>query len=53
MNILAGSLDHLKESSLGVLTISMPNDPVKLDQALKHFKLHEISAEILGYLPHV
>lgn len=50
VNILAGSLDHLKESSLGVLTISIPNELSKVEKALEHFKNHQVSAEILGYL---
>lgn len=51
VSILAGSLDHLKETSLGVLTISMPNDNAKVMQALEHFKVHRVAAEVLGYLP--
>lgn len=50
VNILAGSLDHLKEASLGVLTISIPNEPVKVAKALEHFNTHQVAAEVLGYL---
>lgn len=51
VSILAGSLDHLKEASLGVLTISMPNNTIKVAQALEHFKVNRVAAEVLGYLP--
>ncbi|WP_084756058.1 methionine ABC transporter ATP-binding protein [Candidatus Paracaedibacter symbiosus] len=51
VTILAGSLDHLKETSLGVLTISIPNELAKVAQTLDHFKVHQVAAEILGYLP--
>lgn len=51
VNILSGSLDHLKEASLGVLTISIPNDPLKVAKALEHFNAHFVAAEVLGYLP--
>lgn len=51
VGILAGSLDHLKETSLGVLTISMSNDKEKVTQALAHFRVHRVAAEVLGYLP--
>lgn len=51
IGILAGSLDHLKEASLGVLTISMPYEEEKVMQALEHFRINRVAAEVLGYLP--
>lgn len=51
VNILAGSLDHLRQMSFGALTISMPNEPDKITIALTHFKQCQVASEILGYLP--
>jgi D-methionine transport system ATP-binding protein len=51
INILAGSMDHLRTMVLGILLISAPSDKVTHDIMMAHFSQNGISAEVLGYLP--
>lgn len=52
VNILAGSLDHLRESVFGALMITIPNQNNQVQLSLEHFQENHISAEVLGYIPH-
>lgn len=52
INILAGSLDHLRESVFGALLITIPEDPSHVAEAIHHFKNNGIAADIMGYIPH-
>lgn len=51
VNILSGSLDHLRETSLGVLTVSIPNESETINTTLAYLKKCQVASEILGYLP--
>ncbi|WP_269516758.1 methionine ABC transporter ATP-binding protein [Candidatus Odyssella acanthamoebae] len=51
INILAGSMDHLRATVFGTLLISAPYDKVTHDMMMAHFSKNGISAEVLGYLP--
>ncbi|MBW8310208.1 MAG: methionine ABC transporter ATP-binding protein [Candidatus Paracaedibacteraceae bacterium] len=51
INILAGSMDHLRATVFGTLLISAPYNKVTHDIMMAHFSVNGISAEILGYLP--
>lgn len=56
INIVAGNLGHVKETTFGSLIITLPargfpqDDPM-LSQILDYFQNHHISAEILGFIP--
>jgi D-methionine transport system ATP-binding protein len=50
LSILAGNMDHLRQSVFGTLLLSAPySDPV-LEKMMAHFSKHGVAAEILGYL---
>lgn len=51
VNILAGSLDHLRETVFGALLISIPNQGNQVTTALDHFQIYGVAAEVMGYLP--
>lgn len=51
VNILAGSLDHLRETVFGALLISIPNQGNQVATALNHFETYGVAAEVMGYLP--
>ena len=51
LSILAGNMDHLRQSVFGTLVISAPYDQAALDQMMAHFNKYGVSAEVLGYVP--
>lgn len=51
VNIMAGSLDHLRETVFGALLISIPNHENQVATALDHFDKYGVAAEVMGYLP--
>ncbi len=51
INILAGSMDHLRATVFGTLLISAPYNTITHDTMMSHFSINGISAEVLGYLP--
>lgn len=56
INIIAGSLGHVREVTFGSMIVTMPThglpkeDPL-LSEVLTYFNTHHIAAEILGYIP--
>ncbi len=51
LSILAGNMDHLRQSVFGTLVLSAPYDLDSLEKMMTHFQKHGVVAEILGYLP--
>lgn len=51
INILAGSMDHLRETVFGTMLISASYNTATHDLMMGHFAKNGISAEIIGYLP--
>jgi D-methionine transport system ATP-binding protein len=51
VNILAGSMDHLRATAFGTLLISAPYQKQSHEIMMAHFSKHGISAEVMGYLP--
>lgn len=50
INILAGSLDHIRDVALGSLIIALPYSEVTLKIVIQHFKDHQVAANVLGYV---
>lgn len=50
LNIIAGHLDHVRERAYGSLIVSFEYKPQMSDRVIDFFKLHNVFAEILGYL---
>ena len=50
INILAGSLDHMRDVALGSLIIALPYSEVTLKIVIQHFKDHQVAANVLGYV---
>jgi D-methionine transport system ATP-binding protein len=50
VNIIVGSLDHIRETAFGSLIIMLPFSQADLTTALNHFAQNEVSAEIVGYI---
>lgn len=51
INILFGSLDHIRETAFGSLIISIDFEPIILKNIMKDLDQRHVSSEILGYLP--
>jgi D-methionine transport system ATP-binding protein len=51
VNIIAGNLDHVREVAFGSLVITLPGQDPLLSEVLRHFQLHHVTAEILGFIP--
>lgn len=56
INILVGSLGHVREVAFGSLIVTLPahhksKDDIIVSNILSYFKEHNISAEILGFIP--
>jgi D-methionine transport system ATP-binding protein len=51
VNIIAGSLDHVREVAFGSLVVTLPGQDPLLSEVLKHFQAHHVAAEILGFIP--
>ncbi len=51
VNIIAGSLDHVREIAFGSLVVTLPGQDPLLSEVLKHFHAHHVAAEILGFIP--
>lgn len=51
LNIIAGHLDHIREKAYGTLLISFDYESSTTERVLDFFKLHQVYAETLGYLP--
>lgn len=56
INILVGSLGHVREVAFGSLIVSLPahyksQDDTIVADILSYFNEHQISAEILGFIP--
>lgn len=50
VNILVGSLDHIRETAIGSLIISLPYAAPALKIALAHFESNGVAANVLGYV---
>ncbi len=51
INILLGSLDHIRETAFGSLIVSIPFELEKITNIMKDLDQRSVSAEILGYFP--
>lgn len=56
INIIAGSLGHVREVTFGSMIVTMPThglpkEDALLSEILEYFNTHHIAAEILGYIP--
>lgn len=51
VNIIAGSLDHIREVAFGHLIVTIPYSTDVVPKVLAFFEEHGVSAELLGYLP--
>lgn len=51
INIIAGSMDHLRASVFGTLLISTPYQETTQKLIMAYLAQHGISCEVLGYLP--
>lgn len=51
VNIIAGSLDHIREVAFGHLIVTIPYSSEGVSNVLAFFEEHGVSAELLGYLP--
>lgn len=56
MNIIVGSLGHVREATFGSMVVTMPTQGTSkenslLSDVLAYFNTHHIAAEILGYIP--
>ena len=52
LNIIAGHLDHVRETAFGQLTISVPfqgGDSAILDAVMEELKQHNVAADLVGY----
>lgn len=52
INIVAGNLDHIRETAFGCLIVEIPYEISIIDQIVTELDQRDVSAEILGYLPH-
>ncbi len=50
LNILSGSVDEIAGRPFGTLVVSLPDDPVKLGQALSFLQSRELDTEVIGYV---
>lgn len=53
VNIIAGGLDHIRETAFGSLTISIPYNPKQINDITNFFISNNIKADIVGFIPHV
>ena len=51
VNIIAGGIDHFRETGFGSLTISAPYDKLKTDTIVKFFNQSNIKVDIVGFVP--
>lgn len=52
INILIGTLDHIRETAFGSLIVSIPAKKTKLNEIIEDLDHRGVSAEVIGYLPH-
>ena len=50
LNILSGSVDEIAGRPFGTLVVSLPNDPLKLGQALTFLQARDLDTEVIGYV---
>lgn len=50
-NIIAGHMDHVRETAFGSLIISVPVSENRLEKTLAYFAQCHVGTQILGYLP--
>ncbi|MBS0185993.1 MAG: methionine ABC transporter ATP-binding protein [Proteobacteria bacterium] len=50
INIIAGSLDHFRESTLGTLLITFPYHKAKYPEVIAFLQKQRVQPELLGYL---
>lgn len=50
VNIIAGHLDHIRETAFGQLIISFPHVPSVLSNVEEYLRMRQVSVELLGYV---
>ncbi len=50
VNIIAGSIDHVRETAFGSLIIRLPYERDKVEPVMTHFAHNQVAAEIIGYI---
>ena len=50
VNIIAGHLDHIRETAFGQLIISFPYVPSVMKNVQDYLKMRQVSVELLGYI---
>ncbi len=49
-NIVSGSIDEVGGRPFGIITVSVPADPKRLDTTLTFLKVRQLDTEVLGYV---